>query len=455
MRKRMKNIALLALSLVVLGNTIAPMEVSAAEEGTTGSFGKEEVVDKIVYEAVDVSVFEGLFGVEAPEKVGYYFGGWYVNQPDEGETDADCTAIKYTSQKEEIVKDNPNGVVYAKFVPSYMMNVKVQNSAKIQKTNSKGNSWEKAFIEKNSTLFDATNTTKIRMISAIDSTRYQEVGFHVFVNGNRAWAKVESKYNKTVYSKINIANSDGVIERSHTAKELFGLNSENYDPKLIIANFSNIPEKGWKTSIFVRPYWVTFDGIEVRGNGRYIHVEDGIKGYVTVPINLQGNSEELEGIVAGTLDVKYDSTKLTYVDTIQFNDGEYKDTGYKAGADLNTVIVKQSSVIDENNSNLTKIKCAAIRKIAGDMEEITPNEYAAKKRVGSTTSDEYKNSAANTYEAVNNMYVTLRFKPTEAYKNEGGFLEFYISNTTFCDYGDTEVNNKEKIVPIDVWDVRY
>lgn len=429
--KRTKKVVafiLLTLSLMVSGSIFPFVNVSAAQAETSTPVVD---VDKVVYKDYTGAEMKTYWGIKAPEYEGYYFGGWY-------KAASERQAIKYESNKNEIADD---ATVYAKFVPSYMLNVKVQNSANIDERDGE---WE--------TEPGTSNKTNIRMISSIDSTRYREVGFHVFVNGKRLNSKTNTKYNKTVYENIVVRNAEGKEVNKYTARDLFGLNeTDNPDinPKLIIANFTNIPEAAWKTSIYVRPYWITFDGIEVRGNGRYIHVEDGIKGYVTVPVNLQGLYDDASGIVAGTLDVKYDSAKLTFIDAISGN----TDAGYKAGIDLNTMAVKQSEVVEEG-SNLKKIKCAAIRKISVDSKEtididegnIVPNMYAAVKRITDTTSEEYEKARA--YETVNNMYVTLRFKPTDEYKGVGDFLNFNVSNISFCD-------TAEEAVSVDIWDVRY
>lgn len=433
MRKGKKKIVLFMMSLALLGNTIAPMTVSAAEEGADAPINKEVVEDAVVYEEYDASELATYYGIKAPTMQGYYFGGWYENKPAEGETsDENCTAIMSLGQGQ----NDQDGKVYAKFVPNYMLNVKVQNSVNI---NTSG-AWE--------TSPNKNNKTHLRMISAIDSARYKEVGMHVFVGGNRLIAETDTKYYRTIYERVSVAKKNGEILRYFTAQDLFGLSSKNYSPKLITAKFENIPENGWKTSIFVRPYWITFDGIEVRGNGRYIHVEDGIKGYITVPVNLQ-NFTDKRGVVAGTLDVKYNSTKLEYIDVISGN----KDAAYKTGIDLSTMAVKQSSM--DVGEGLTKIKCAAIRKVSENnnskkiMQKIVPNKFAAEKRaVDKLFSEEYKTVEQNSYENVNNMYVALRFKPTSNYEGVGDFLNFEISNTNFCDDNETSVS-------VDVWDVRY
>lgn len=53
--------------------------------------------------------------------------------------------------------------------------------------------------------------------------------------------------------------------------------------------------------INVTPYWITLDGTKVEGLSKYVHIEDGYKGYVSVPVNLRST----EQVVAGKVTVSY------------------------------------------------------------------------------------------------------------------------------------------------------
>ena len=404
MRKRMKNIALLVLVVLMFGSFSPSLQVNAEQIETSTPI----VADEVVYEKVELETFVDLYGVEAPTKQGYYFGGWYV-------TADETQPIGRFIYKADIIAAGED--VYAKFVPSYMLNVKAQNSSSLDERDGK---WE--------TAPDKSKSTSVRMISAVDSRKYREVGFHVFVNGKRVSKMETSKYNITVYDKVVVTNKAGETVKEYTAKDLFGLTGDNYDPKLMIAKFINIPENGWKTSIYVRPYWITYDGIEVRGNGKYLHVEDGIKRYISIPINLQSLNENTTGIVAGRLEVNYDKDRLTFIDSIDGNN----DAAYKVGGVLDTAGVR---LIEEG-----KIRCVAIEKADG-MKNVIPNQMSAAKR---------QNEKDVTHDQVNNMFITLRFqvKTTKTATGSSNFMEFEVENMDFCDTAEADVS-------VNIWNSRY
>lgn len=406
MRRGKKNIVSLFLSLAVLGSVIVPMRVSAVQTETSAAV----VEPVIVYDKYTSEDLEEMFGKYAPTKPGYYFGGWYVGP-------SETTAIKYGTHKNEIVEAGKVAsepvYVYAKFVPAYMLNVKVQNANELNQYSGNENYKDVIAGYDVNKDEDSKNNTKssLRMISGIDSTRYKEVGFHVFVNGTRVNKMEKSKYNETVYDKI-MANGT-----SRTAEELFGMPG-----KLMIAKFINIPYTAWGSSIYVRPYWITFDGIEVRGNGKYIHMEDGILGYVTIPVNVQGLVEPTSGgVVAGELNVSYSTDEMVLVDVKGSN------------CMLDTVMWDA----DEENG---KIKFIALEKNKGKMKNVIPNNYGASARV--TDSADIKNQ----YESINNLYATLRFAKGTKVPTAGYRLNF--DGMEFC-------NVDENLVSVDMWNVRY
>ena len=167
-RKKYNILVLAILFLALFGSLISPMTTSAAQtQGAT-----QLVEAKVIYKEYNGAEMKTKYwGKEAPKLDGYYFGGWYA-------TSSDSAAIKYTSHMEAI---GDNDTVYAKFVPSYMLNVKVQNNKNLCDTSIvKPGTW--------ATAEGVPDRGNIRMISAVDSIRYKEVGLPVYV-ANRKGSK--------------------------------------------------------------------------------------------------------------------------------------------------------------------------------------------------------------------------------------------------------------------------
>lgn len=344
---------LLAAVTMVVGVTIVPEEAKAA--GTA-----VDVKTSIEYVETEYQTYSDAWGQQdkIPTKEGYLFGGWYE------EVTGD-TVIKTKDQ----VSEGTN--VFAKFVPSYVMSVKAQNYSTTKDT-------------------DATDDkTDTRLVSSVDSQAYANVGFEI-IDMERGSVIPSDSFN-TVYSKLQVIK-DGDT-KDYTPQEVFGAVPNAKGQRFIVLTLQNVPEAKWNADVYVRPYWTTYDGVKVYGLGKYVYVQDGIDGWISVPVSLHS----CDAIAAGMLNVGFDSQNL-----------EYK--GYRAGR-----------VFEEMSANVegSTIKCV------GNVSE-----------VANATADD--------------MYITLRFKLINNYEVANGetFLKFAVDNINFA-------NIDETFVPMNVMNIQY
>jgi len=192
----------------------------------------------------------------------WIFAGWYEDQA--------CTTT--------VDKTTESGTYWAKFVPSEVLSAKCQVSADTT---------------------SATSTSKLRIVSTVDSLKYSQVGFDLGFKGKKM-----SYSTSKVFSKIEAA-TDGVAYGF--SPNIFDLQSEYF----ITATLINIKNEDFDEGILIKPYWVTKDGTKVYGVSRYARVEDSYLGIVNVPVRLY--SDNLAA--SGTATVAYDASKLEYSDT--------------------------------------------------------------------------------------------------------------------------------------------
>lgn len=263
MRKRLWNVikkATVACMATVLLGTMGgiPKEAKAAA-GT----------DEVQFVKVAYDTFQSLIEKkEAPVydksdfAYGYLFGGWYAGENEE-------TPIKELSA----VKEGTD--VYAKYVPAYVMGVKCQNHFQAA----------------------TSQTTSMRIVSSIDSASYKEVGVSVrritLSEGGACETVTElGRYSAKAYSgKFSIYDAEGKIAAGLSPKQVFGAKSQYFTAVRLI----NI--KNYDMLLCIRPYWVTLDGTTVEGLSRYIRVNDGVQGYVSIPINLKSAIDVAAGLV--------------------------------------------------------------------------------------------------------------------------------------------------------------
>lgn len=264
--KVMRKIAtgMVAVTLVIGGAGSIPKKVNAANS----------VSDEVKYVEVAYETFKTFIdNKEAPvyegndSMYGYLFGGWYAGANEE-----------IPLQSSDAV--DKNAAVYAKYVPAYVMGVKCQNDSQTAKN----------------------TKTSMRVVSSIDSVMYSEVGMVVkrvtLTNGNcTKVTTVSDSAAKAYRGNFSIYDSDGNRVANYTPKQIFGAESEFFTAVSLI-NISN-----YDMLICVQPYWITLDGTRVEGLSRYARVNDGVEGYVSIPINLKSATD----VAAGLITVDYSS----------------------------------------------------------------------------------------------------------------------------------------------------
>lgn len=241
----------LAATVIMAGIVITPAkDVKAATTGT------DVPTTGVTYDEIEVTS-------AIPTKDGYLFGGWYKE-----------------AAEDKFYEESPTGgTAFAKFVPAYVLSVKAQNHSNTVRS------------ENNS----ATTTT--RMVTAVDSDDYREVGFKI-IKQNETSVRTE-KITK-VYKYLSVVND----QKEYTAENLFGKGAL-YCAAL---ELNKIPESAWSQYTYILPYWITPDGTEVTGLPKYVRVDDGLDKCITMAVNLKN----MDPIAAGVVSVSFDKSKLAY-----------------------------------------------------------------------------------------------------------------------------------------------
>ena len=365
----LKKITASLLAIILVFSGLVIMSQSTHAEETTG-----EVIEtdgEIIYSSNYYSIQEYYPTKKAPVKENHVFGGWYQK---EEETFKALSAAEAVA----IVDGTSTVTAYAKFVPAYVLGVKAQNAE--------------------GTTEDMTGNTSVRMITSVDSKKYQKVGFEIYLgNGTTLLTQDDGSALETsrVYKGIKIGT-----DKTKTATQIFGTASKH----VAVWELTDIWPENHTKIIYVRPYWITMDGTTVKGLAKYVHIEDGYNGYISIPISLR----TAELVAAGQLELSYDSEKIEIA----------KDA---AG----NMLVENGKMFD---------KMAFNGNIAGSI-----------KFVGNTSDA--------TDVAADDIYVNVRFKKASesTYKGagKGEFLSFKVSGEKFC--------NADELIQktVDAWDIKY
>lgn len=378
---------LLALALVISGVALVPKKVQAS--------GETESV--IRYQNVTYAEFEDCIDnkkapactlendVEASEKVGYLFAGWYT-------LDGVPIAEKADAENAETVA--------AKFVPSYLTGISCQIKAN-------------AGVE-------GVDKTNLRIVSLVDSTNYEAVGFNVYGRDDYnddgvvdEWVMYQYSSTSTnaaqstkVYSGLQVYkldDSNNLIADGEpkTPEDIFGADADGF--KFTTMNLSGIPKDSYDTIMAIKPYWITLDGTVVEGMGEFDRVNDSklVNGEADI-VNVSVNIKDASAIAAGMMDVSYSTQNFKYI-----------------GADYGRVFEEMEVNPDEANG---------IVKCVGNVEDVESNSTKA-----------------------NEVYVNLRFQKTAENSWEKGAAEFTVTipENGFCNIEETTVTD------LSVWDIKY
>ena len=360
---------LFAVVMVAAGSGMSSIVADAA---TTQGVQSDVVYEDVTYATcksyIDannkVPEYKDIAGAE--DSFGYLFAGWF-------KTDNDASANAITASTTGIAND---ATVYAKFVPAYVMSVKCQNL---------------------STTTTSSSSTSIRLLSSLDSPRYSAFGFRVEkLTENADGSYTETLIGEKSVSKIFAGGIDiysGAGFDTYETKYVFGEKS-SYAASLTLTDVTD-----FSAVYSIQPYWVTFDGTKVYGLARNAHVEDGLNGYINVPVNLKSADD----VAAGILSV--DCSALP--------------AGYKLDKVERGAAFQQMDYNDKGNN---------VIKLVGNVSDITKNAKS------------------------NDLFVNLRFKPTgdkAARSYDGTFYHFNVSDVNFSDINENE--------PADytVWNIQY
>ena len=261
--------ACLTLAMFFGAVVVMPKEAKAAEEPTTiyydnGATKKYKISD----------YWENR---KVPVKPGYVFGGWYVEQNG-----------KHTPLQEEVLRNatisDYNSTAYAKFVPANVLSIKTQGAL-------------------------GDSTSSLRILSSVDGTNYQEVGFE-YKLGILAEGKTE-KITK-VYKAIKPHKNAKEAEYIYPGTTFV----EGVSEYFIAADVSDIKSTSYAKIIYARPYWITMDGTTVMGLARNNRIVDkqNQNQYTSVGINLLTDGKAVAQVAAGKIQVTYNTDDYDVVD---------------------------------------------------------------------------------------------------------------------------------------------
>lgn len=236
----------LVVSMILQMLPVSMFETKAADTSETVASGQEYTntetdVKFKLYK--DISQYRGT-DKTYPKKDGYVFAGWYTGVTEEAK---DSTATPIST-------DTISGSAWAKFVPEEVLSVKAQVSHDI-------------------TSVSENQTVKLRLVTTVDSMRYNEIGFKIKFNGS----ETENTYgSQEVYKEITVADDYG-RKWTETPSDAFHKAS---------IRFATVKITGFTESLFttyelaVTPYWITKDGTTVTGVSRNrILVSDDLMTY--------------------------------------------------------------------------------------------------------------------------------------------------------------------------------
>ena len=246
-------IGLLALLLVISGicfyNADSSEVLAAAGDVTTGD-------GFIAVEYDDLKDYRKSSGNVAPTAPSayksYIFAGWYEDEA--------CQKVY-----KDVSADTT--LAYAKFVPANVLSVKVQ-------------------LKSGTT--DKSESTNMRLVSSVDGTNYQEVGFEIYFDG--ATTPITTRSTK-VYKRV-VANAESGVDYNYSAK-VVDVESK-YFVTATLLNIKNTEEKpNFEKPFHIKPFWTTMDGTIVYGVSKYVTVNDGLDDdNINIPVRVGSGFNE-------------------------------------------------------------------------------------------------------------------------------------------------------------------
>ena len=234
MKQITKRIIALMLSLMLVLQVfpLSIFHVEAADITMPASQTYENKKTGVTYVYFnDISNYRDGREFTHPEKEGYVFGGWWT-----GITEAaDDSVATPVSENTRV------GAAWAKFVPENVLTVKAQISKRVAEVT------------------DTSEKVKLRLVTSVDSLRYSEVGFRVFVTKETTLKTTDA------YSKVSIrenAQTTSTVE----PKEVFDKNASAYFATRVVGGFTM--DTFTSKELNVTPYWETLDGTIVEGTTR-------------------------------------------------------------------------------------------------------------------------------------------------------------------------------------------
>ena len=196
------------------------------------------VIDEFVIEApkVEYEYFDNISKYRAgtksyEEKEGYVFAGWWQGEATDVITD-DTDLVP-------ISEGTTSGGAWAKYVPEDTLSVKAQSTNR---------------------MIDNPSSTKLRLVTSVDSLRYREVGFKIRYNqGNKEY----THSTKTVYERISALDENDIQFKYRPG--IF----DNVSDYFMAYTITGIDKALFDNYEFaVTPYWITLDGTTVKGAAR-------------------------------------------------------------------------------------------------------------------------------------------------------------------------------------------
>lgn len=345
----------LSVAMILIGILVTPETAEATESATSVYFATaEEYKMSDYWDGTDNKV---------PVKAGYVFGGWYNKDkttPLKNVVEADDTAV-------------------AKFVPAEVLSIKTQ----VGTSTSEGKT-----------------ITSMRILSTVDSTNYQAVGFQYKLAANdTAWTENITK----VYSAIR-PYKGSPDSATQEPGETFVDGVSQY---FIAADVSSISAESEAKIVYARPFWITLDGTKVMGLARNNRVEDKDpdkdleEHYTSVGINLLTDGKAAAAVAAGKIRVTYNTDNYDVVGTPDITTDATNGGTY--------LFEEMECHVDEDAGTITFV---------GNAETVKANSIA------------------------DGLFANIRFE--KAANNTGDALDFTVETeaTEFCDWSETDVTQQ-------------